>query len=280
MPRWLPAARAAGAAALAVLLVAALAYAGLCLWFAANERGFVFRPMARHSASPQASGLSGVAEVRVATGDGERLYGWSAPPRPGHGAVVLLTGKGVVLSDDAGLIGDLVGHGFGFVGIDYRGNGASTGRPSEAGLRADADAAFDFAHAAMPQARVAVIGESLGTWPALALALDRPTAGVLLNSPYASVARLFELRGWPLPYRLLMADPLDSEALIGKLQVPIMILHGSADDAIPLAEARRLYAAAPRSKTMIEVAGARHAETWVGTARERALAALAAWTHP
>lgn len=265
---------------LAVVLLTGFAFAALCLWFAANARSFVFLPMERASTTPQEAGLSFTAEVTVPTEDGQRLYGWWAPPKPGHGAIVLLTGKGVVLSDYAGLFGDLAGHGYGVLGIDYRGNGASTGTPSESGLRADARAAFDFVRAASPHAKIAVIGESLGTGIALGLALDRPVVGVLLNSPYAAVVRLFELRGWPLPYRLLMPDPLDSEALVGRIGVPLMMLHSTTDHAIPIAEARRLYAAAREPKTMIEVEGANHAELWFGPTRDRALAALAGWTAP
>src|ERR1700756_1826409 len=60
-----------------------------------------------------------------------------------------------------------------------------------------------------------------------------------------------ELRGPPLPYR-----QFDSEALIGGIGVPVMILHGTADENVPITEARRLYAAAREPKTMIEVEGA------------------------
>ena len=268
-----------GAAAL--LLVAGLGYGGVCAWFALNARAFVFLPMARASISPQAAGLGNTAEViTINTEDGERLYGWWTPPASGHGAVLILTGKGVVISDYVGLFRDLAGNGFGVLGIDYRGNGASTGRPSEAGLRADARAAFDFIRAAAPQAKIAVYGESLGTGIAVGLAHDRPLAGVMLNSPYAAVVRLFELRGPPMPYRLIMPDQLDSEALIGTIGAPILILHGTADDAIPVAEARRLFAAAREPKAMIEVDGAAHGEVWFGPTRERALAALTAWTAP
>lgn len=267
-------------AAVALLLVGALGYGGACAWFAVNARSFVFLPMARTSTSPHAAGLGNVTELGIATEDGERLYGWWTPPASGHGAILILTGKGVVISDYAGLFRDLAEHGFGVLGIDYRGNGASTGRPSEAGLRADARAGFDFIHTAAPQAKIAVYGESLGTGIAVGLAHDRPLAGVLLNSPYASVVRLFELRGPPLPYRLIMPDQLDSEALIGSLGVPLLILHGSADNAIPVAEARRLFAAAREPKAMIEVASAAHGEVWFGRTRERALATLSAWTIP
>jgi alpha-beta hydrolase superfamily lysophospholipase len=271
--------RRLAAAALALGLFAGVVYATLCVWFAVHERSFIFYPMARASVAPEAAGLKGVAEVTIATEDGERLYGWWTPPARGRGAVVLLTGKGVVLSDYAGLVGDLAAHGFGVVGVDYRGNAGSTGVPSERGLGADARAAYDFARSQATDAKIAVIGESLGTGIALALAHDRKIAGVVLNSPYASVRRLFEMRGLPLPYRLLMTDPLDSEAMIGKIGVPVMILHSTTDHAIPIAEARRLYAAAKEPKTMIEVPGANHAETWFGPHRERALAALAEWTR-
>ncbi|HEV8678572.1 MAG TPA: alpha/beta fold hydrolase, partial [Stellaceae bacterium] len=196
------------------------------------------------------------------------------------GAIVILTGKGVVVSDYAEFFGDLARHGFGVLGIDYRGNGASTGSPTEKGLRADARAAFDFVRAAAPDAKIAVYGESLGTGIAVGLAHDRKLAGALLNSPYASVVRLFEMRGPLLPYRLLMTNKLDSEALIGAIGVPLLILHGTADEAIPIAEARRLYAAAKDPKEMIEVAGAAHGEVWFGATRDRALAALTKWTTP
>lgn len=271
-------ARIALAACAALLLLAAITYAAVCLWFVANERSLVFYPMARASTSPEAAGLDGVLEARIATEDGETLYGWWAPAQPGHGAVVYFVGKGLVLSDGAGLFRDLAAHGFGVLGIDYRGNGASTGHPSESGLRADARAAFDFVRDVAPGARIAVFGESLGTGPAVALARDRKVAGVLLNAPYASVRRLFELRAPPLPYRWLMRDQFDSEALIGGIGVPLMILHGTADPNIPIAEARRLYAAAHEPKSMIEVEGVGHLAAYDSGGEGRALEALAGWT--
>ncbi len=285
MPDWRVVRRNLGVATLTFALALGVVYVGICALFWAYEPVFVFAQVERPRA-PQAAARYGFAEVTVTTKDGAKLYGWWRPPQPGHGAIVFLTGTGVTLSDCAGRLGDLAAHGFGVLGIDYRGNGASPGTPSEAAWRADAHAAFDFVHGAAPEAKIAVFGESMGTGLAVGLAVDRPVAGVLLNSPYASVLRLFELHGIrlapgvPLPFRLLMTDTLDSEALIGKIRVPVMILHGTADRAIPIAEARRLYAAAREPKTMIEVEGAGHTETWFGANRDRALAALAAWTAP
>ena len=286
MPDWRVVRRNVLVGSLTFFAVLGVLYAGLCALFAAYEPAFVFYRMERKSTAPETAGLAGFSEIWVTTEDGERLYGWWGPPKPGHAVIVFLTGTGVVLSDSAGLFRDLAAHGYGVASLDYRGSGASSGTPSEAAWRADARALYDFVHQRAPQAAIAVFGESMGTGLAIGLALERPVVGVMLNSPYASVLRLFELNGLPimrrvpLPFRLLMTNTLDSEKLIGRLQVPVMMLHGTLDNAIPISEARRLYARAREPKEMIEVDGAYHAQTWFGPTRDRALAALAKWTAP
>lgn len=278
--------RSVGLAAATFLGVLGAPYLALCWFFWAYEPQFVFAQVEHPPMTPSDAGLANFTKVTVTTEDGVPLYGWWHPPEPGYGAIVFLTGTGVTLSDQVALLADLAAQGSGVLGIDYRGNGASPGTPSEAAWRRDARAAFDFVQAAAPAAKIAAFGESMGTFFAVGLALDRPIAGVLLNSPYASVLRLFQLHGTrlaphvPLPFRLLMTDTLDTEALVGRLNVPVMILHGTEDEAIPLVEARRLFAAAHQPKAMIEVEGAPHAQTWFGPARDRALKALAAWTAP
>ena len=230
--------------------------------------------------TPQAAAAAGFAEVKIATEDGERLDGWWLPPPVGQGVILFLHGTPGTLPDHVWRFFQLQKSGLGILAIDWRGYGGSTGQPSELGLRADARAGFDFIRAAAPQSRIAVFGESLGTGPAVALARDRPVAGILLNAPYASVRRLYELLGPRLPYRWLLIDQFDSEALIGSVGVPVMILHGTADPAVPVSEARRLFAAARQPKRMIEVEGAGHLGAWDGGGEAPALDALARWTAP
>jgi fermentation-respiration switch protein FrsA (DUF1100 family) len=266
---------------LAVLLaLPAVGYLYLCAWFAVHQRDFQYT-LGGGRVTPAAVGLQDFADIDITTGDGERIDAWWAPPpASGGGAVLFLHGTPGTLADTVWRLSELKNSGLGVLAIDYRGYGGSTGRPSEAGIRVDARAAFDFANAASPGSRIAVFGESFGTGVAVALACERPVAGVLLNAPYASEVRLFELRGPPLPYRLLLVDQFDSEARIGGMGVPVMILHGTADTNVPIAEARRLFEAARQPKTMIEIAGAGHLAAWEGGAARPALAALAAWTAP
>jgi pimeloyl-ACP methyl ester carboxylesterase len=266
-------------ATLGVSACAAVGYLWLAFWFAAHQREFQYTPGGSRI-SPEAVGLEGFVSVEVPTDDGEQIVAWWAPPPSGGGVVLFLHGTPSTLPDTVWRLPDLRKSGFGVLAIDYRGYGGSTGTPSELGLRSDARAGFDFIRVAEPQSKIAVFGESLGTGIAIALARERPVAGVLLNAPYASVLRLFQLRGPPLPYRWLLTDKFDSEGLIGGIGVPVMIVHGTADGNVPVSEARRLYAAAREPKIMIEVEGAGHLAAWEGGAREPALNALATWTAP
>ena len=266
---------------LALLLLVASGYLCLCVWFWVHQREFQYS-LGGTIATPRAAGLPEFAKIDVATEDGETIVGWwKAPPKPGDGVVLYLHGTPGTLPDYAPyLLPEIEKAGLGALAIDYRGYGGSTGRPSETGIERDARAAFDFIVGRAPQSKIAVFGQSFGTGPAVALATERPVAGLLLVAPFASVLRLYELKAPPiLPYRWLLRDRYDSEALIGRVTAPVMILHGTDDARIPIAEARRLYAAAHQPKTMIEVQRAGHTEALQGDAEARALAALAAWTR-
>lgn len=259
-------------------MVALAAYVGLCAFYAVNQRGFQYT-LGGGRTTPEAVGLTGFSAVDVVTEDGVRIDAWWAPPpRPGRGVVLFLHGTPGTLAGTAWVLPDLRNAGLGVMAIDYRGYGGSSGTPTEAGFRRDSRAAFDYIRNAAPGSKVAVFGESLGTGPAVALARDRPVAGVLLNAPYASVRRLFEMRGPPIPYRWLMLDQFDSEALIGGVTAPVMILHGTLDHSIPIAEARRLFAAAREPKTMVEVEGVGHLAAYDGEGQRRAIEALGRWT--
>lgn len=256
-----------------------LAYAGLCWWYWVHQREVLYA-LGGLDVTPEEAGLSGFSVVEIRTEDGEKIVGWwLPPPRPEAGVVLFLHGTPGTLRDTVWRVPTLQQSGFGVLAIDYRGYGGSSGGPTELGLRADGRAAFDFIRVRAPGSRIAVFAESLGTGVAVALACERPVAGLLLNAPYASVRRLFEARGPPLPYRWLMQDQFDSEAIIGEVTAPVMILHGTADTNIPIEEARRLYAAAHEPKQMIEVPGAGHLGAWEGGGAKPALAALAAWTR-
>src|SRR5947207_708549 len=126
-------------------------------------------------------------------------------------------------------------------------------------------------------------GERLDGWWRPPPAAERGVVLFLHGTPGTvpdQVWRLYQLRGLPIPYRWLMKDPFDSEALVGGVTAPLLILHGTDDPAIPVAEAHRLYDAAHEPKMIFIADGAGHLDAWEGGGERLALEALARWTTP
>jgi hypothetical protein len=266
--------------ALEILAVVVAGYLGALVGLSLNQSTFVYHPNLER-VSPSAMGLTQFQAVEIRTPDGERIVGWWAPPAHANGGVILyLHGKGGHLADRASRFRDLSQEGFGLLGVDWRGYGGSTGKPSEAGLNTDALAAYDWIHAQAPGAKIVVFGESLGTGPAVTLATHRPVAGVVLDSAYASILRLANWRLPVFPNSFFLKDRYASEDRIAHIHAPLLMVHCDEDGTIPIAEARRLFAAAAQPKELLVLHGCGHVQTWGAPFRSRLSARLHAWFGP
>jgi pimeloyl-ACP methyl ester carboxylesterase len=114
------------------------------------------------------AGLPEAQEVALDTKDGERVIAWHLPPRGGKPVVLYFPGNGGALRNRVARFHELIADGNGLVALSYRGYGGSTGSPTEAGLIADAEAAYAFAAARYAAERIALWGESLGSGVAVA----------------------------------------------------------------------------------------------------------------
>jgi pimeloyl-ACP methyl ester carboxylesterase len=209
--------------------------------------------------TPAAAGLD-FADVALRTDDGERLHGWWVPA---SGSAI---GHVLLCHGNAGSVGDRVPHlallsraGFDILAFDYRGYGRSSGRPSERGTFRDAVAARDalLRQADVDRARVLYLGESLGAAVALALAIELPPAGLILQSAFTSVRDMARLH-YPIVPRLLVPDAYPSLRLIGRLRSPLLVLHGARDEIVPLMYGEALFDAAPEPKRIEVFPGASH----------------------
>ncbi len=141
---------------------------------------------------------------------------------------------------------------------EYPGYGAKVGKPSEAALVAAGRRVVALA-AARWKAPVTVVGESLGTGVACAVADERGVDRLALISPFHAVADLGADRYPFLPVRLLMKDPFRSYQYLRLVSVPLQIIHGTADDAVPFTSGEQLFASyGGKSKVFTAVPGAAH----------------------
>lgn len=250
---------------LAIVLVVLYLLAALFMYV--NQRNYQYFP-SHQGLNAAAAGLAGTADLRLETEDGETLQAWYAAARPGRPTILYLHGNGGEIAGRNERFAAYQAQGFGVLFVSYRGYGASTGSPSEPGLVNDGRSAYDWliAQGVAPEA-IMLVGESLGSGVAVQLAAERPVGAVALEAPYFSAADIAASIYWWLPVRLLMKDKFDSFAYIGKVQAPLLIIHGEQDDIIPLSEGQRLFASANEPKQLVVIPGGTHgsifsAETW------------------
>ena len=126
---------------------------------------------------------------------------------------------------------------------EYRGYGRSDGSPTEAHLVDDATRLLDLAleRPEVDRSRVVLHGRSLGSGVACGVAARRAPRVLVIQSGFASLARL--MRRWLIP-RPFVRDPFDNEAVLRDLDVPVLILHGTRDAVIPFSHGERLARAA------------------------------------
>lgn len=237
-----------GVAALVVALIYAL------------QRFLIYLPSGH--VPPVTTGLPGAEDVRFMTSDGLKLAGWFLPARlngPGS-AILVANGNAGNRAHRARLAEALRETGASVLLFDYRGYGENPGTPSEKGLHHDALGARDYL-ASRPEvdpSRIIYFGESIGAAVMVSLAAERPPAGLVLRSPFASLADVGELHYPWLPVRFLLKDRYEAAATVARVKVPLLVIAGEEDSIVPAGQSRALYAAAPGPKRFVQIDGADH----------------------
>jgi hypothetical protein len=254
------------AAAGILLLVAG----GLLIRLASME-ALVFMPrrLTLAEADPGAWGVAASA-VRIPVEENQWLYGWLFPRQPiGRrrcGTVLLLHGNAGNLTQFRGLGQWLAGSGLRVLAVDYRGYGASPGRPSENNLQSDVRAAYRYIRDVLhePTDHLVVVGHSLGAILAVGIAGQDSIAGLILFSAAPSVGPLIRQRS-PLLATLLHSDDFrfDATELLSRVRAPTMVITGENDMLVRVSDARAvLQRAGGRPADLIVIDGAGHNGLW------------------
>jgi uncharacterized protein len=204
--------------------------------------------------------LPAVSDVWLSAADGTRVHAWHLKAGP---RLVLYFGGN---AEEVSWMLEAVRTetpGTSWLLMDYRGYGQSEGSPSEKALIADALALYDHA-IALPgtdASRIYAFGRSLGSGVAVALDAHRPLAGLILSTPYDSLAAVAKRYYWYLPVDWLLKHRFDSIALAPKRKTPLLCLIAGRDEVVPPEHAERLFAAWGGPKRRIELAQANHNTT-------------------
>ncbi len=254
--------------ALKILAILAVLYVLLATLAWKFQERLAF-PGPRHRLpDPTAARIADGERVTVTTADSVELHGWYLPPSPapsdGTDAPGLLWfyGNTETVAALAPIIRELRPPGTALLILDYRGYGESGSTPTEPGLYRDAEAAWDFL-AARPKVnsnRIAAYGRSLGSAFALHVAMSRPVAALVLDSPFSSAIEMADLH-YPFLPKFLVRLSMDNVSRARSLDIPLLVFHGSEDRVAPLSMGRAVTEASGDGRLVV-IDGAGHNETY------------------
>jgi fermentation-respiration switch protein FrsA (DUF1100 family) len=245
--------RLLGRGALALVALYAVLVGALYL-----EQDRLLYPAAGQPVAQVTADVAGFETLSLATPDGERLVAWWKPPEAGKTTILYLPGNDDPHNTRRERAKVLGATGHGVLMLAYRGYWGSTGRPTEAGLNTDARTAYTWLADRVLPARIVLFGESLGSGVAVRLATEVAAAGLILDAPYTTTAAVAADRYPFVPVRWLMRDQYRSIDIIGEVKMPLLVLHGSADQDIPIQYGEELYRAATAPKRFVRIEGAGH----------------------
>jgi uncharacterized protein len=241
-----------------LVVLASVGYLGGLAALFFLQRQFIFPIPKMVRTAPEAAGFPQAEEHILTTADGERVVIWHVPATAGHAVVIYLPGNADVLARCIGRFRAITADGIGLVALSYRGYAGSSGRPSEHGLLQDATAVHAFASARYLSDKIVVWGFSLGSGVAVALAADQPVGKLILEAPYTSITEVAAARFALVPVRWLLRDQFHSDRRIGRVTVPLLIMHGVRDGVIPMTFGERLFGLAHEPKQFVRFADGGH----------------------
>jgi pimeloyl-ACP methyl ester carboxylesterase len=247
-----------------MVVFAGVGYAAACVYLWARQREIIFLPTPIVLHTPAQVGAT-YQPLSIPVGAAGFVAAWWLPStfaQSAPAAVLYLHGNEGNLAREADRLDALRRLELPILAIDYRGYGQSSGpAPSEARVYDDAAAAWDYLIHIMglDPAQVVIYGHSLGGAVAAELALRQPGAcAIVLESTFTSMADMGRLRYPMFPIDWLLNQRFDAVERVGRLRQPIVLVHGTHDDIVPVAMGERLLAVAREPKRLVLVHGAGH----------------------
>ena len=225
----------------------------------------IFHPSPTLAGTPRQVGLE-CEDIFFTTRDGVRLNGWFIPHPESQFTLVWFHGNAGNIShriDNIKLLHDKVKVNV-FI-FDYRGYGRSEGHASEAGTYLDGEAALDLLRKKLgvKSDKIILFGRALGAAVATEMATRFINQGLILESPFISIAEMARIVLPFLPIRFLLQTRYDVETTITKIRVPLLVLHGDRDEIVPFSHGETIFDKAPEPKKFFAIPGANHNDNYV-----------------
>lgn len=208
------------------------------------------------------------SEHVIRTPDGLRLHAIHFAAAEPIATIIWFHGNAGNISTRADLAAQFASRGVSVFLFDYRGYGRSEGTPTERGARIDSLAAYDCVRGTLtddPQS-IVLYGESIGGPFAAYVASRKPARCVVIESSFPSLSAMAAVHYPFTPFRFFVRKSLRTLEWLNRARLPVLVMHGTADDIVPLQLGMQLYGGLEVSKQLLCSEGAAHCEIpyWEG----------------
>ena len=233
-------------------------YFAINLYAYVNQRQLMYFPTLER-VSPEEVGLHDVKEVTLRANANVDLTSWYGRAKNGQPTILFFHGNGGAVSHRAYRFRELMAEGYGIFVLGYPGYGGNNGRPSESSFREGATLSYEYLrNSGISADDIVIYGESIGSGVAVQLAASVEAKGLILEAPMSSTIDVAREHYPYLFVRLFLKDTFQSVDYIEKINMPLLVMHGSSDQVIPIGLGRNLFQKAKNPKTFIELKGAGH----------------------
>lgn len=242
------------------ILASLASVAAATLAVTVGQRALIYFPHRWHPGSAANLFPTG-RDIILSTEDGLKLSAWLVEPSGAsrNTAVLYIPGNGGNRFGRIDLAQGLADRGFTVLLLDYRGYGSNPGSPTEDGLAADARAGLNYlSNSGFASEQIIYVGESLGTGVVATLALEQPPAGIVLRSPYTSMADMAVKMAAGLPIGGLIQDRFDTLTKAPHISAPTVVLSGDADLLVPAKQSAKVAAALGNLNKEVVIPGVGH----------------------
>jgi len=202
---------------------------------------------------------SDAEEVWLAGPTGKRLHGLYWPAANDRPTILFFHGNAQSVYEWALVREDLASMDCGLLLVDYPGYGKCGGEPSEEALYAAGRAWLSWLAEQVGPRKIILFGKSLGGGVVGEIAQFHFVRGIILESPFRSIAHVAQQLFPMLPTNPeLTAERYATIEKLANFRAPLLLVHGKRDELIPFAEAEGLFAAANEPRQLYGVPGAGH----------------------
>ncbi|WP_407884650.1 alpha/beta hydrolase [Scytonema sp. NUACC26] len=250
------------------LVATVIAYGAVCILLFLQQSRFIFFPSSTIETTPELFNLNYEEvwlPVKVSSDKVQRVHGWWLPSsQPDSKVLLYFHGNSINIGANVVRAHRLYQLGFSVFLFDYRGYGRSEGSfPNELQIYQDAATAWEYLvsqRKILPNT-IFLYGHSLGGAVAIDLAVKHPeAAGLIVEGSFTSIRKMIAHRNnfWMVPVNLILKQRFDSIMKVPILKIPVLFIHGTADEVVPAFMSKNLYEATPEPKNLVLIPGGGH----------------------